>query len=171
VTAFPSSAPGASFAREARSLLGYSYLPMTQPVVLIVDDDADFRTMMTEVLRDEGCAVVEAEDGVAALHVLDALIPDVIFMDLIMPTMNGWSLYAQLKERPELDDVQIVVLSAAPRMAPVGAPVVLRKPLDLPNLIRLVEAVRPAPSISLFRDKVSFAAERARAGGHGHKPS
>jgi CheY-like chemotaxis protein len=135
---------------------------MTQPVVLIVDDDADFRTVMTEVLRDEGCAVVEAEDGQAALHVLDVLTPDVIFVDLMMPTMNGWSLYAELQERPELDAVQIVVLSAAPRMAPVGAPLVLKKPLDLPNLIRLVEALRPAAhSPGLARNARSLA----------HKPS
>jgi len=125
------------------------------PIVLLVDDDADFRCVLAEVLRDEGCHVVEAADGEEALTVLASVTPHVILLDLIMPVINGWSLFARLGQRPELQDVPVAFLSAVPQMAPGGGALVLKKPLDLPGLLQLVDAVRHDPTSSEIRLKTA----------------
>lgn len=85
---------------------------------LIVDDDSDFRNALGEVLSDEGYRVLKASNGHEAMAILDSLIPDVILIDLIMPEMNGWALFAIVDARPELKTVPVVFLSGVPHMAP-----------------------------------------------------
>lgn len=119
---------------------------MQPPVVLIVDDDEDFRSALAEVLRDEGNHVVEAANGQEAIRVLDSLKPDLILVDLIMPVVDGWSLFAAIQGREELREVPVAFLSAVPQMAPGGGSLILKKPLDLPALLTLLEAVRPVAS-------------------------
>jgi CheY-like chemotaxis protein len=119
---------------------------MQPPIVLIVDDDSDFRSVLGEVLREEGYRIVEATNGEEAIQVLESLTPDLILVDLIMPVVNGWSLFAKIQSRKELRDVPVAFLSAVPQMAPGGGSLVLKKPLDLPALLTLLDAVRPAPS-------------------------
>jgi CheY-like chemotaxis protein len=118
------------------------------PIVLVVDDDADFRCLLGELLHEEGYHIVEAANGEEAIEVLDSLRPDVILADLVMPVVNGWSLFATIESRPELRDTPVVFLSALPQMAPAGGSLVLKKPLDLPNLLALLNALRPDPTSS-----------------------
>jgi CheY-like chemotaxis protein len=131
------------------------------PVVLLVDDDDDFRSVLGEVLRDEGCHVLEAANGEEALAILNSVTPHAIFVDLIMPVLNGWSLSALLAMRQELNDVPVAFLSAVPQMAPPGGSLVLKKPLDLPGLLRLVDAVRHEPASSEIRLKTARPSNRA----------
>jgi len=139
---------------------------MQLPIALIVDDDSDFRSVLGEVLGDEGYRIVEASNGNEALRVLDALRPDVILVDLLMPVMNGWSLFAAIEARNELQSTPIVFLSAVPHMAPGGGSLVLKKPLDLPTLMTLLDALRPEPSSSEMRLKtVPRTAPAYRLGG------
>ena len=128
---------------------------MQLPIALIVDDDSDFRSVLGDVLGDEGYRIVEASNGNEALHVLDSLRPDVILVDLLMPVMNGWSLFAAIEARHELQSTPIVFLSAVPHMAPGGGSLVLKKPLDLPTLLTLLDALRPEPSSSEMRLKTA----------------
>ncbi len=129
--------------------------PATGPRVLVVDDDDDFRSVLAEVLREEGCEVVEAANGRTAIGILDSMVPDVILVDLIMPVMNGWTLFAAIESNPKLENVPVVFLSAVPQMSPGGGSLVLKKPLDLPALLKLLEALRPAPSSSEIRLKAT----------------
>jgi CheY-like chemotaxis protein len=117
---------------------------MHPQVVLIVDDDADFRGVLADVLRDEGYRILDAANGEEALRVLDAVKPDVIVVDLLMPVLNGWSLFAAIEARTDLRSVPVVFLSAVPQMAPGGGSLVLRKPLDLPNLLSLLDVLSSA---------------------------
>jgi CheY-like chemotaxis protein len=126
---------------------------MQPRTVLIVDDDADFRTVLSDVLMDEGYTIVDAANGQEALRVLDSLIPDVIVVDLLMPVLNGWSLFAEIEARPNLRNVPVVFLSGVPQMAPGGGSLVLKKPLDLANLLSLLDALRPVPPLSEIRLK------------------
>jgi CheY-like chemotaxis protein len=128
---------------------------MQLPIALLVDDDSDFRSMLAEVLGDEGYRIVEASNGSEALEVLDSLKPDVILVDLLMPVMNGWSLFASIEGRPELQMTPVVFLSAVPHMAPGGGSLILKKPLDLPTLMRLLAALRADPSSSEMRLKAA----------------
>jgi CheY-like chemotaxis protein len=81
--------------------------------ILIVDDDADFREALRQVLEEEGCAVQEAADGKIALAVLrsDAP-PHLILLDLRMPVMNGWDLYAALQKDRVLATIPIAILGS-----------------------------------------------------------
>ncbi len=130
-------------------------------LALIVDDDADFRDVLGEVLRDEGCKVIEAGGGYEALRVLDTVTPDVVFIDLVMSQMNGWSLFAVLEDRPELRNVPIVVISGVARMAPPGATMVLRKPLNLGSLLDILAVVRGDPVPSSTRWRIPGASHQA----------
>jgi CheY-like chemotaxis protein len=116
---------------------------MEPPIALIVDDETDFRTLLGEVLREEGYVVVDATDGAHALHILDCVIPDVMILDLLMPVMDGWELYAAVEHRPELASVPIVFLSGVPDQAPEGGALIVRKPLDLRGLTTLLKALHP----------------------------
>ncbi len=84
--------------------------------VLIVDDDADVRQLLRQMLEKEGREVAEAVDGMEALDKLaDKLagkLPELILLDLMMPRMNGFELSLELFRRPEYAHIPIVVLTA-----------------------------------------------------------
>ena len=121
--------------------------------ILVVDDDADFRAALREVLENEGCTVYEAADGRVALSVLRVVVPDLICLDLTMPVMNGWAFHAELQKDPVLSLIPIALLSGADDMPFSPSMHVLHKPVDLPNLLGLLHAIeepeRPSASIRL----------------------
>jgi CheY-like chemotaxis protein len=60
--------------------------------ILVVDNHRVIREFMTNFLGKKGCHVVTAEDGLSALETLKTYIPDVMFVDLIMPNIGGKKL-------------------------------------------------------------------------------
>jgi len=111
--------------------------------VLLVDDDASFRAVIGEVLRAEGCSIREAANGREALRLLLHHLPDLILVDLMMPKMNGWDLYAELARDERLAGVPVAVVSAIAGMRPAGARA-LDKPFGLAPLLALLESTLPA---------------------------
>ncbi len=113
--------------------------------VLVVDDDASIRELLSTVLEDDGYEVMPAANGEDALAVCARWRPDVIVLDLMMPVMDGWTFAKRLRER---DDIPIVVLSAANDLErhakSVGAIEVIGKPFDLDQLIPKVARARNA---------------------------
>jgi CheY-like chemotaxis protein len=80
--------------------------------VLVVDDDEPFRTEIVEVLRRSGYAVVSAGDGREALEYLRGdNTPALVILDMMMPLMEGWSLFEAVKRDPRLASVPIVLLT------------------------------------------------------------
>ena len=78
--------------------------------VLLVDDEKDLRSIVKEVLTDEGFAVTEAEDGINAVKLFKKEPPDVVLLDLNMPYMNGLDAMQEMKRiRP---NVPIIILTA-----------------------------------------------------------
>jgi DNA-binding NarL/FixJ family response regulator len=85
--------------------------PPDAPRVLLVDDAAAIRNAIRGLLEDAGIEVVgEAADGVEGVALAGSLRPDVVLMDLRMPSTNGFEATAQIVR--ELPDVRVVVLSA-----------------------------------------------------------
>jgi CheY-like chemotaxis protein len=119
--------------------------PMTKArgEVLLVDDDANFRAVVGEVLKAEGCSIREAADGREALRLLRHHVPQLILVDLMMPTMNGWDLYAELGRDERLARVPVAIISAIAGMRPHGAQA-LGKPIRLAPLLALIESTLPA---------------------------
>jgi hypothetical protein len=80
--------------------------------VLVVDDDEPFRTEIVEVLQRSGYAVVSAGDGREALEYLRGdNTPALVILDMMMPLMEGWSLFEAVKRDPRLASVPIVLLT------------------------------------------------------------
>jgi CheY-like chemotaxis protein len=116
--------------------------------VLVVEDEAAVRGMFRQILVEAGHEVRVAGNGREALEVLDAgWRPDLILLDLLMPVMNGWQLRAAQRERPDLRDIPVVLVSGSPpRVQPIEAKALqvaasLRKPVRADVLLRTVEMV------------------------------
>jgi CheY-like chemotaxis protein len=105
-----------------------------RPVVLFVDDDVDARTIYGTYLRAVGCTVFTAVDGRTALSKADALVPDLVVMDLSLPRMDGWEAIRRLRRSSWTRELPIVVLSAVEESRDTafaaGCSAYLTKPCD-----------------------------------------
>jgi CheY-like chemotaxis protein len=112
----------------------------TKRTVLVVDDDADIRESIAELLQEGGYSVVVAEDGQQAFDYLARQPPPAcVLLDLWMPVKDGWSVVADI-ESGRLPAVPVVIVTAAGGQIeyPVPPRQVLRKPFDLDRLLRLL---------------------------------
>jgi CheY-like chemotaxis protein len=107
--------------------------------VLIVDDDADIRAAVADILRDEGFHVKEAVNGLDALEQIAEAEPDLVLLDLMMPVMTGWEVIDALRRHRR--SLPIVVLSAVPFE---GGTDYVQKPISLDRLLHLIDRVRTA---------------------------
>ena len=107
--------------------------------VLLVEDDAELRDSMRDLLEDSGFTVVAAGDGLEALDALARIdLLCLVLLDLLMPRMNGWDFFAKMRQHPEFDQVPVIVHSSAPNRAPTGVTRVLTKPVDPEMLLSIV---------------------------------
>jgi CheY-like chemotaxis protein len=109
--------------------------------VLIIEDDADLREMMAQLLTLEGFAAATAANGrEALLYLRTNAAPDVILLDLMMPVMDGWEFRREQQRDRDMAGVPVIVLSALdqPRAADVAADAFLKKPLDFDRLLELI---------------------------------
>ena len=88
------------------------YRPKQGPyTALVVDDDIENRELMRRMLEKEGWAVLEAEDGSHALERLEEVLPDLILLDLIMPSMDGFEFLEELAQRDGWRSLPVVVIT------------------------------------------------------------
>jgi two-component system chemotaxis response regulator CheY len=138
---------GATGVRVSQLIDGSSSKSEARPrgrKVLIVDDEAEIRSLIAMALQEEGYEVVVAPHGAAALSLVEREHPDVILLDLRMPVMDGWQFARTYHARPG-PHAPIIVITAA-RSAresarPINAAAVLDKPFDLDDLLAAVQRV------------------------------
>ena len=101
--------------------------------VMVVEDDLTIRDILSEVLILEGYKVVTASNGQEALDLLQKIEkPGLIFLDLMMPIMNGQMFLEILKKDQALASIPVIVTSADPDIFYIeGAHSILRKPFNL----------------------------------------
>ncbi|HWZ92297.1 MAG TPA: response regulator [Polyangiaceae bacterium] len=104
-----------------------------EPCVLVVDDEADTRDTLRELIEMAGCSALMAANGVEALALLDAHHPCMIILDLMMPVMGGKEMLDALQARPNLAALPVLISTSSPERAPPGLPV-LAKPIDIDAL-------------------------------------
>ena len=97
--------------RLSQILRKYTCLKPPCPV-LVIDDDAATRALSRSMLEKAGWAVSEAENGVEALKSMEKDRPSLIFLDLMMPEMDGFEFAAEVRRHPEWRSIPIVVLTA-----------------------------------------------------------
>jgi two-component system chemotaxis response regulator CheY len=113
--------------------------------VVILDDDADGRVALAEILRSSGHDVIELADGIDCIALLDELEPHALVLDLQMPVFDGERLLDYISAmKPALLDRIIIVSGSTTflgrREWPVAA--VLQKPVDVAALLRLLDEGR-----------------------------
>lgn len=113
--------------------------------ILIIDDDAGIRELVSLFLTHKGYAAVGARNGAEALAYLDQHrpLPDLILLDLMMPVMDGATFRQVQMDTPALAGIPVVVMSAAENIeaqAPtLSATAYLPKPIDFDVLVQYVE--------------------------------
>jgi CheY-like chemotaxis protein len=118
----------------------------TKGRILIVDDDPDLATILSEVLGKAGYQTDVAENGQQALTRLQADRNwDLVLLDLMMPVMNGWEFRAEQLQQPAIADIPIVAFSggvnAQQAAVALGAAAALRKPVGRDELLGTVGKV------------------------------
>jgi two-component system alkaline phosphatase synthesis response regulator PhoP len=107
--------------------------------ILIVDDEAHIRMLIEqtlEELEDEEVTFLTADNGEDALKIIDEERPQLVFLDVMMPKMNGMEVCRRVKKELALPDVYIVLLTAKGQEVDrqkgheVGADVYMTKPFD-----------------------------------------
>ena len=107
-------------------------------VILVVDDDLIIIEGTRNILERRGFRVLTAKNGQAALHILKAQKPDLILTDVLMPVMDGFSFYKELKKNPATADIPVLVMTARGPMEDTfkvaGADGFMTKPFSPVNL-------------------------------------
>lgn len=106
----------------------------------MIDDDPELRATVMEALSREGYVVDDASDGVEGLQSAREHRPDLILLDLVMPTMDGWAFLEEQRRDVKLADIPVVLLSGCPedRASDLDCDGYLRKAYDLDEMLEFV---------------------------------
>jgi len=113
-------------------------------VVLVVDDEASTRELVTTALKLEGYETMSAADGVMALEILSRCRFDVIVLDTVMPRMDGLTVLRTLRSDPATEDTPVLVLSGLAdiahleRAVEAGASGYITKPFEVRGLLEQI---------------------------------
>lgn len=125
--------------------------------VLIVDDEADLRSIVRLTLQSAGYQVQEATNGKHALTELQHEVPDLMVLDIMMPKMNGIELCRAMMDKMGIKDMPVLVVSAISEKSniiseffdlPLSVKSFIRKPLDTQEMLARVKELigEPAPA-------------------------
>lgn len=109
--------------------------------ILITDDSADIRQLLSALMVEEGHKVLVASDGMKALEVVDTELPDLMILDVMMPNLDGYGVLREMNERNVTNDVKVLILTAKTAEADwvrgykLGADQYLTKPFGSDELI------------------------------------
>jgi signal transduction histidine kinase/CheY-like chemotaxis protein/ligand-binding sensor domain-containing protein len=126
-----------SLVRQLRETVSTQH-PAEQSI-LVVDDDANIRSLLQQELTEAGYSVRLAEDGRKALALVREEMPGLIILDVMMPEMNGFDVAAVLKNDPATMHIPIIILSIIEdkeRGFRLGVDRYLTKPIDTPSLFK-----------------------------------
>ena len=115
--------------------------------ILIIEDEAPFRAVLTRVLQEKGHHVIETPDGSQALRLCQAHSVDLMLTDLIMPNKEGIETIIEVKK--DFPNLPIIAMSGGGRTGPqdllfaaaaLGAHATISKPFQIQQLLTLIEA-------------------------------
>jgi CheY-like chemotaxis protein len=118
--------------------------PTPIKTVLIVEDDADIRDVLTILLQDATpYQVVHVADGFAALKLVRTLIPHLVLLDYLLPGMDGLECLDRLRESKGCEQTPVILMSAAPPKGVTSRPdlTFLEKPFEMDTLLTLIRHI------------------------------
>ena len=116
--------------------------------IVIVEDDKFLGGLVSKKLGEEGCVVRQIENGELVQASVDADVPDLIFLDLLLPGMSGFDVLAGLKKNDKTKNIPVIVLSN------LGEREDIRKGLDLGAASFLIKASMTVESIIAEASKI-----------------
>jgi signal transduction histidine kinase/CheY-like chemotaxis protein len=117
--------------------------------VLVVDDNADAADLFAEALAAAGHEVRTARNGPSALQLIDTFVPDIAFLDIGLPVMNGYELAGLLRRVPSLEHAPLVAITGyaqatdRQRALASGFDEHLPKPLHMERVLECIESLSP----------------------------
>lgn len=123
--------------------------------ILVIDDDKDFREIMSVKLKAAHYEVYEAVDGEDGLLKAQALLPDLLILDINMPKLNGMAMFSKIKADPNLAHLKVLFLTSygEPRTEAawldkkfakeIGAVGYIKKNDDLDKIISQIKSLLP----------------------------
>ena len=116
------------------------------PLILVIEDYPDTRTLLSSLLRSRGYMVVEAGDGKEGLRQANRVNPDLILMDLALPELDGVEATRQMRQRQALSQTPIFAVSASATSdvrddaLAAGCNEVFAKPLEIEPFLGKIRA-------------------------------
>lgn len=80
--------------------------------VLVIEDNKSQREMISELLAKSGLTVAVAEDGIKALEQLQAIEPDIVVLDIVLPHLNGYEVCRRIKSDPKTQNLPVVICTS-----------------------------------------------------------
>lgn len=124
------------------------------PLVLMVDDDADFREIVTSKLQATGFRTAEAKDGAEGFEMAKKLKPDLVLLDVKMPDVDGIEALHRLKQDPETNSLKVLFFTVLGEPEPetrafidqkiareIGAVDYIHKSADLDQIVEKIKEV------------------------------
>jgi len=123
-------------------------LNMAKKKILVVDDEASLRELVSAILEQEGYDVVTAEDGRECLNKLRTMKPDLILLDMMMPGMSGREVCEKIRKDSKTKDLKVAFLTVA-KFSESGKGVLsdmkvldyITKPFDNDDLLKRVKKI------------------------------
>ena len=137
-------------------------MPLRKVSALVIDDDVHMVRMMRRILELEGCTVLTASSGEAALEVFDEQVPDVVLLDIMMQGMDGYSVCQRIRE---FSQVPIITVSAKNgdqdkvKMLGTGADDYITKPFSSQELMARIKAVLRRTNLQAYTQPLFHANE------------
>jgi two-component system response regulator MprA len=123
----------------------------SRKVVLIVEDDDDLRRMLRTALMIGGFTVDEASDGAAALYRIHNQPPDLIVLDLSLPTVSGLIVHQEVAAHAHTRQIPVVIVTGSDmNLDHLQVACVLRKPVDPERLVSTVRECLKLPSGTVY---------------------
>lgn len=125
---------------------------LTGVKVMVIDDSNTIRRSAEIFLKQSGCEVILAEDGFDALSKISTQHPDIIFVDIMMPRLDGYQTCSLIKRNPRFNSTPVIMLSSKDglfdraRGRMVGSDQYLTKPFTQESLLQAVRTYAVAGS-------------------------
>jgi DNA-binding response OmpR family regulator len=117
----------------------------TQIRILSIEDDPEMRGLLQLILERKGHHVIGVKRGELGLELLKSLKPDILLLDLMLPDIDGWDIYRQMKADDELSTVPVIIISARDQKQDaaagyhvVGNDLYVEKPFEIEELVNAV---------------------------------
>jgi len=120
---------------------------MEQKKILIADDNENIRDALTYLLEDEGYQLWLAKDGAETIQKVKEFRPDILFLDIMMPEINGYDVCRSIKSDPALKDTYVIMLTAKGQAAEqergkeVGADEYIVKPFSPMEILTKIKNI------------------------------